>query len=159
MHGQLFRWRPNQPSHVMCYVVFGRPRNVALPLVLLAYPLMPMCFHSMALNWFDLHSWFTDATDKQSQRILISKFVHIRRWSLSYMNSIISAFTVMVSCWSVAVQVSRCRATQVELRDSVLELSAEELVECLAKDLCCGTCETVGLARFAGLVGQASNEN
>ena len=76
------------------------------------------------------------------------------------MNSIISAFTVIVSCWStVAVQVSRCRATQVELRDSVLELSAEELVECLAKDLCCGTCETVGLARFAGLVGQPSNEN
>jgi len=48
---------------------------------------------------------------------------------------------------------------QVELRESVLELSAEsaELVECLAKD----AVGLVGLVRLAGLVGhhQIKNEN
>ena len=42
-----------------------------------------------------------------------------------------------------------------ELRESVLELSAEELVECLAKDLCSGTC---GTRKTGGTRGTPSNQ-
>lgn len=122
---------------------------------------MPMCFHSMALTWFDLGSWFTNGTDKPAA---ISKNFNFEicpegKVARFGRDSIISAFTVMISCWS-RTWLSRWAAAPPKWN------SESQFWSCQLKSwwsvlprIC--AVGLVGLVRLAGLVGhhQIKNEN
>lgn len=122
---------------------------------------MLMSFHSMALTWFDLGSWFTNGTDKPAA---ISKKINFEicpegKVARFGRDSIISAFTVMISCWS-RTWLSRWAAEPPKWNSENQFWSCQRKSWWSVLPRICAV-GLVGLVRLAGLVGhhQIKNEN